>query len=209
MISPTSTRDQIVALAQKLIQTQGSNGFSYRDLAAKIGIKTSSIHYHFPQKEDLLLAAVEDYHQRWHVAIRAIDPQLPADEQLRQYIAMQHSACRDSGSVCLAGALAADVGSLPPAVREALQGFYRSNEDWLEGLLRQGQDDHALRCPKDAKAGGRALFAAIQGSLLAARLFHNEARTQDVVAGMVNDLVKQLPGVHPARQPGLQPEPTP
>jgi len=84
MISPTSTRDQIVALAQTLIQTQGSNGFSYRDLAAKIGIKTSSIHYHFPQKEDLLLAAVEDYHQRWHVAIRAIDRQLPADEQLRR-----------------------------------------------------------------------------------------------------------------------------
>ena len=42
--------DQILDLAQSLIQTRGYNAMSYRHLADEIGIKTSSIHYTSPQK---------------------------------------------------------------------------------------------------------------------------------------------------------------
>src|SRR3546814_1378771 len=74
-----TTRTQIMQHAQRLIQERGCNGFSYRDLATLIGIKASSIHYYFPQKEDLLLAVVQHYHARWHAAIQAIEAGLSAD----------------------------------------------------------------------------------------------------------------------------------
>ena len=37
-------------LAETLVRTRGYNGFSYRDLAEQIGIKTASIHYRFPHQ---------------------------------------------------------------------------------------------------------------------------------------------------------------
>lgn len=76
--SSANTRDQLLAHAEKLIRTRGCNGFSYRDLAEHVGVKTSSIHYYFPGKDDLLYEAVEAYSARALAALRAIDQSLPA-----------------------------------------------------------------------------------------------------------------------------------
>src|SRR3546814_5781008 len=89
-----TTRTQIMQHAQRLIQERGCNGFSYRDLATLIGIKASSIHYYFPQKEDLLLAVVQHYHARWHAAIQAIEAGLSADAKLRAYVEVHRRAFR-------------------------------------------------------------------------------------------------------------------
>ncbi len=52
-------RDCCWRMPKRLIRTRGCNGFSYRDLAEHVGVKTSSIHYYFPGKDDLLYEAVE------------------------------------------------------------------------------------------------------------------------------------------------------
>jgi TetR/AcrR family transcriptional regulator, transcriptional repressor for nem operon len=43
------------------MQAGGLGGFSFREIAADVGIKSSSVHYHFPTKEDLAAAIV----RRW------------------------------------------------------------------------------------------------------------------------------------------------
>ena len=58
-VSPV--REQLLEHTLVLLGTRGYNGFSYRDLAELVGVKTSSIHYYFPTKEDLALAAVQTY----------------------------------------------------------------------------------------------------------------------------------------------------
>ena len=50
------TRAELLDTAQELVQTGGFNWFSYRDLADRVGIRTPSIHYHFPTKTDLGVA---------------------------------------------------------------------------------------------------------------------------------------------------------
>lgn len=176
-----TTRNQLVAHAQRLIQERGYNGFSYRDLAALVGIKTASIHYHFPQKEDLLLAAVEAYQAQWRAAIRTIPPDLPANAKLQQYVALHKTTFGGTDRVCLGGALAADLGSLPDPVRPALQAFYRANEEWLADVLIQGGRDGSLPQQADPQAGARAFFAALQGSLCSSRLFGNSERVRDIL----------------------------
>jgi len=180
-----TTRTQIVRHAQRLIQERGYNGFSYRDLAALIGIKTSSIHYYFPQKEDLLLAVVQQYHSRWHAAMRNIDPDLRADAKLRAYVDVHRHAFCGTERICLGASLAADVASLPDCVRQALQDFFTANENWLAALLEQGAREGSLRVPGDARTAARALFAALQGSLIGARLFKNSERVEDLLPGVV------------------------
>ena len=51
----------IMDAAERRIQQGGFGGFSFREIAADVGIKSSSVHYHFPTKEDLAAAVI----RRW------------------------------------------------------------------------------------------------------------------------------------------------
>src|SRR5690606_3036784 len=108
IMSSETTCTQIIKHAERLIQERGCNGFSYRDLAELVGIKTSSIHYYFPQKEDLLLAVAQQYHARWRTAMQAIEATLSADGKLRAYLKAHQRAFCGTERICLAAALAAD-----------------------------------------------------------------------------------------------------
>src|SRR5690606_41201562 len=112
IMNTETTRTQIMQHSQRLVQERGYNGFSYRDISALIGIKTSSIHYYFPQKEDLLLAVVQQYHSRWQAAVQAIDTSLSADAKLRAYVEMHRQTFCNTERICLAAALAAELASL-------------------------------------------------------------------------------------------------
>ena len=176
-----TTRTQIIQHAERLVQERGCNGFSYRDLAALIGIKTSSIHYHFPCKDDLLLAIAQQYRTRWHCAIQAIDAGLSADAKLQAYVDAHRRGFSDTERICLATALAADVASVANGVRQSVQDFYRANEDWLTQVLEQGVREGSLRVPGDVRTTARAMFAALQGSLISARLFKDSERVGDLL----------------------------
>ena len=54
-------RDEITALATQAVQRSGLHSVSFRQLADEIGIKSSSVHYHFPTKPDLAEALIKDY----------------------------------------------------------------------------------------------------------------------------------------------------
>jgi len=48
-----------VDLAEALIQSRGYSAFSYQDISDRLGIRKASIHYHFPSKTDLGVAALQ------------------------------------------------------------------------------------------------------------------------------------------------------
>src|SRR5260370_42476709 len=52
---------EIMDGAERRMRIGGFNGFSFREIAADVGVKSSSIHYHFPTKEKLAAAVVHRY----------------------------------------------------------------------------------------------------------------------------------------------------
>ncbi len=186
MDTPTSnsTRELLLAHAEKLIRMRGCNGFSYRDLAEHVGVKTSSIHYYFPGKDDLLYEAVEAYSTRALGAVRAIDTAQPAQAQLEQYLSMMESAACGAGELCLGGMLAADVMSLSDRVRGALQGFFRAHEAWLARVLAEGAEQGTLKFSGTPEAAGRAVFATVQGCLLVSRLFQQPPALCEAISAL-------------------------
>lgn len=44
--------------AEKRMRLGGFNGFSFREVASDVGVKSSSVHYHFPTKENLAAAVI-------------------------------------------------------------------------------------------------------------------------------------------------------
>jgi len=44
------TSQQILDIAQRLVQTRGFNAFSYADIASELKVSKASLHYHFASK---------------------------------------------------------------------------------------------------------------------------------------------------------------
>lgn len=180
METKAPVRDQLLEHAIELIMLRGFNGFSYRDLSERVGVKTSSIHYYFPAKDDLVLEAVQQYSERVMAGIDTIDASLAADAKLSRYTKLFGKALGDGSRICLCGMLAADIESLPETVRHAVQAFFSANERWLAALLAQGTKEGTLAFSGKPEHAARTLYAAYQGAVLASRLFQQKARLDEV-----------------------------
>ena len=170
-------REQLLEHTLVLIRRRGFNGFSYRDLAELVGVKTSSIHYYFPSKDDLVLEAVKEYSARIVERLRNIDPELPVLEQARQYLEPLRATC-GSDQICLAGMLSTEVLSLPEPVHKVLKDFYHINEAWLAKLLERGQEQRETLYPVPPEMLAQVLYGALQNGLIAARLFGTQERLE-------------------------------
>jgi len=53
---PQTMKDKILDAAEKRVRGAGFSAMSFRDLASDVGIKSASVHYHFPTKPDSYVA---------------------------------------------------------------------------------------------------------------------------------------------------------
>lgn len=181
MNTPANTREQLLDYAQTLISTRGCNGFSYRDLADHVGVKTSSIHYYFPCKDDLVREAIEDYSTRAKGKVYSIDASLPADIKLDRYAGVLEEVIGSGKQLCIGGMLAADLDSLPESVRCVLRSFFVSMEAWLTQVVLEGVEQGTLQVCGDPRVVARAMFATVQGSMLTARVFDEPDRIREAL----------------------------
>ncbi|WP_042878229.1 TetR/AcrR family transcriptional regulator [Cupriavidus necator] len=170
-----SVREQLIEHALVLIRRRGFNGFSYRDLAELVGVKTSSIHYYFPSKDDLVLEAVREYSTRMQGRLGAIDTSLPPAEQARQYLAPLRAGA-GTDQACLVAMLSADVLALPEAVRAVMQDYVRFNEQWLAHLFERAAAQRETPYLEPAPQLAQAVYGALQTGLISARLFGSAER---------------------------------
>ena len=117
MRGTASRAETILEVAERLARSEGYNGFSFRQIAAEVGVKSASVHYHFPTKADLGVAVARRYADRFMAALG--DPEdstHSAAGLLARYVDEYRQALLDDGLMCLCGLLAAEVASLPEAV---------------------------------------------------------------------------------------------
>src|SRR5258706_8540998 len=115
----SDTGEQILDLAETLIQTRGYSAFSYQDIADSLGIRKASIRYHFPSKTELGIAVVDRYIARFGAGLATIsdDQSQSSMTMLDFYVQpyLQFPSTPDRG--CRSGALAGEMLALPPALR--------------------------------------------------------------------------------------------
>src|SRR6476620_164292 len=104
----TTTRDQVLDVAERLAQTRGFNGFSYADIAAELSVTKASLHYHFPSKTALGRALIVRYQVVFGRALEEIDAKArTARDRLHRYVALYDGVMRDD-RMCLCGMFAAE-----------------------------------------------------------------------------------------------------
>ncbi|HEX4896071.1 MAG TPA: TetR/AcrR family transcriptional regulator [Solimonas sp.] len=168
--SRRDTREEILNCAEELLQRRGFNGFAYQHIAVQLGIRNAAIHYHFPAKEDLGIALVQRYRDRFRAWSLALQPQDPWS-QLRAYFAtytdhLEAEECR----LCPGGALAAEFGTLPEPMRLEARLLMREIYEWLIAVLERGRREGALQFNGGAEDKAVEIGAALQGGLQIARL---------------------------------------
>ncbi len=132
----TATTTKLLDAAEKRMRKGGYNAVSFRDLAEDTGIKSSSVHYHFSRKEDLGIALVERYSERFFNALEkcAARAKTPADK-LKAFTRVYRDALVEDDAICLCGLLGAESGGLPHPVADGVQSFFDANIDWVAGAL--------------------------------------------------------------------------
>ena len=180
---------QILDAAQQMVQTGGYHAFSYADIAAVVGLRKASIHYHYPGKADLGKALVVRYRETLGRK-RTLIEQLAgdSDQRLAWYAQVFRDMLRDGGRLCLCGALAAEWADLPDAVRQEVRAFFAENEVWLAGVLEAGREEGVFRFEGRAEVQAQAFLAALQGAMLLARSHHDPARYCAVVHQLLAEL---------------------
>jgi TetR/AcrR family transcriptional repressor of nem operon len=180
------TAEQILDLAETLIQTRGYSAFSYQDIADSLGIRKASIHYHFPSKSDLGVAVVDRYMARFDAALSAIadDQSQSSMTMLDLYVQPYLKFASTPDRVCLSGALAGEMLALPPKVRERVDQFFRAHQVWLTKILKRGVARGEFELPAPASKVARFVFGALQGALLVKRTTDDPSQLNDVISVM-------------------------
>lgn len=123
---------QILDAAEKMVREGGYHTFSFRDIAREVGIKSSSVHYHFPTKGELGAAVAKRYTDTFLKALGDPEELVRAGkEPLEVYVgAFEEALIRDK-RMCLCGLLGAEADGLPSEVATQAKDFFERNIEWL------------------------------------------------------------------------------
>jgi len=164
-------KEAILDAAESRARRGGYNGFSFRDLAEDVGIKSASVHHHFPTKEHLAEVLAHRYVDR--MAAYLGDPaRLSPRAAVKHLAGIFVRANETDDQMCLCGIFAAESGALPQQVLPEVAAFFDMLSRWLDVALRPAES-----APKAVE-----VIAAFEGGLLMSRVMRDPAKLREVVS---------------------------
>jgi TetR/AcrR family transcriptional regulator, transcriptional repressor for nem operon len=166
MIEPSGTAAAIIAAAERRMREGGFHGFSFREIAADVGIKSASVHHHFPTKEDLAAAVARAYTER-HMADLGDpkDPRRAPADLIALYVDLFRYSLVEDRRMCLCGILATEASALPSGLNSEAKAFFARNLAWLEAVVARIAPGARRR---DVKAKALGIAATLEGAMLVA-----------------------------------------
>ncbi|AXA42364.1 tetR regulatory family protein (plasmid) [Rhizobium leguminosarum] len=163
----TDMREAVMSAARATVQAHGYNALSFRELAKEVGIKSASVHYHFPTKGALGAALARRYTEDGAAYLTEL---LATSENatwcMDRYTEIFRSALANDNRMCLCGIMSAELDDLPTEVRTEVDKFAAMNVHWLSKVLSRAKPSAS---DQDLQEHAMAIFAAIEGAQLVAR----------------------------------------
>jgi len=182
------TRVEILEAAITLFARRGFLATTMAELAKAIRMTPGALYWHFPTKEDLLLAAIEDLHQRFlneFVDLLNEHRKLSAREQLVSFLNRSQQFLRYHreygiffGMVAAESAEAND--RVADAIREKLDIYVHA----AANIIRYGQKKQEFRTDMDPLHTAHGIMSAYMGLLLHQNLFRSSLAYDPTVAAL-------------------------
>ncbi|MBI2383372.1 MAG: TetR/AcrR family transcriptional regulator [Gammaproteobacteria bacterium] len=189
------TREEILNAAEELLQRRGYNAFSYHHIAVRLGIRNAAIHYHFPAKEDLGVALIRRYRERFDEWRQSMAGLADAWDKLQAYFKTYRDYLQDQCKCCPGGVLGTEFDAIPQVMRDEARQLMREIYEWLIATLEQGRAQGTLCFKGRAEDEAVVLGSTLQGALQIARLAGPERFHQ-----ALDQLALELTGRVPERQ---------
>lgn len=132
----------IMDAAERRIRLGGFNGFSFREIASDVGVKSSSVHYHFPTKEKLAAAVIHRYTDE---VADLIDREMESDSNpLRVWTRAFRGTLHSEERMCPCAVLGASSLDLPREVAAEVKRFFKMCLDKLvaSGMAANSAAEH-------------------------------------------------------------------
>ena len=163
------TKTALLETAKAAIIQQGYKSVSFRELAVAVGIKSASVHYHFPTKNDLALALIQRH--RDHLSATLVLPKRkknPAQKALNKFLDEIRSGLAADKALTLELVLASDSQLLDDACLAALNEIMQLQLDYLATLVSYMSKEWLTS--EDTYNYAHQILASVQGAMLMTRL---------------------------------------
>ena len=162
------TREKLVSTARELFYIQGYRATSVQQILTEAGVNSGSLYYFFKNKEDLLLAVLDEYVELLEpVLIQPIlEQDLPPVERIMALLGGYRTLLLESGFErgCPIGNLALEVGEQGAEVREKLAANFAGWRRWVtEWVGEHGAADDV------AEDLAQLVLAVMEGGVMQAR----------------------------------------
>lgn len=180
------TRQEILNSAITLFARRGILATTMAELARAIHMTPGALYWHFPTKEDLLLAAIEELHQRF---VASFEPMLnqgarwTAHQQLKGFVEHTGRFLQDNREhgifYGMVGAEAAENSAdVAQALRDALQVYVLA----VAGIIKYGQNKtKEFRADVDPMTLANAIIFGNIGLVVQHNLFRDTLSYQPMV----------------------------
>jgi TetR/AcrR family transcriptional repressor of nem operon len=182
MTEASTTAERIISAAERRMREGGFHGFSFREIGADVGVKSASVHHHFPTKEDLAAAVMDAYSRRFMDALGdPADPKRSSADLVAHYVAVCRSALVGDRRMCLGGVLASEASALPAGISTSARHFFERNLEWLVTVLKRGAPRASAQ---DIRAEALRIVATIEGAMLVAQGLGDLKAFDKIVKGL-------------------------
>jgi TetR/AcrR family transcriptional repressor of nem operon len=154
------TAERLMDSAEAHMRNGGYGAFSFRDIAAEVGISSASVHHHFPTKPIMAAAVARRYGERFLANVAQRADGTPEDV-VAIYRAQIRGSLERHGQMCLCGVLGVESGSLLPEVADEIEHFFRR---CIEDITRR------LGGGPAAEKRAHQVMATLEGAMMLARV---------------------------------------
>ncbi len=166
-----TARDKVIIAAQKLMTGQGYSATTVDTIVREAGVAKGSFYHAFESKQDLALAALEDFAiKAWSVV--SSGPYREQTDPVKRALAfvdyLQASAENLWAQGSLLGSLAVEVADKHPELRQRISDLFSRYEDKFVRLFAPALEARGVQQPA-ARELAVHLLAVIEGSAITAR----------------------------------------
>jgi AcrR family transcriptional regulator len=189
----SETRERLIETARQLFHEHGYTATGIAQILNEADVRSGSLYYFFPTKEDLLLAVLEAYKDLlWPVVIQPVfdrvsDPIERIFGILDGYRQQLLATTYQSG--CPIGNLALELANSIPAARALIAANFSGWRKAIERCL----DDASGRLPAAVNREQLALFVltTMEGAVMLARTYH-DIEPYDAAVTQLRDYFERL-----------------
>jgi TetR/AcrR family transcriptional repressor of nem operon len=156
-------KQQLLKAAEVKVRSGGYSNFSFRELAKEVGIKSASVHYHFPTKADLGAELARQYTDNFmHLLGDPAEIKKSGESPIQVYATQFRRALLEDNKMCLCGLLGAEIDCLPEKVKQETKRFFRLNLDWLQVAYK-------LNDPIDVERKAASTLSLLEGAMMVSK----------------------------------------